>query len=1255
MIKKIVLALAVIIQFVVSAAFAQSIADIATPKIVPPSPDAAALGKYGQIPVDKSTGIPSISIPLYDIKTPRFTLPISLSYHASGVKVDENASWVGLEWSLNAGGVVTRSIVGIPDESPNGYLNNVQSVLTPQALAANFHADSAFIEMVNSGLADSQPDNFFYNFAGHSGAFVFGVKGTPLLIPYKPLQITMNKTGNSSFTIVDESGNSYYFNNPELNYSSINNELSAATSWYLTQMVSADKSDTIKFYYTPPSSTNFTDAAFSFYENLGTYQGANGLSGTKATTNLNTSQQIYPDSIVFKGGKVNFISSGGRLDNGTLALDSVIISNYDYNLKTYKRLKSFRIITDYFHSTLSNPAGYNSTQAPYRLRLAALTENDQNNVAIKTHRFAYDTTVMLPPVHNFGQDNWGYYNGKYANQMLLQAQNIVSNYSYSATQGSLSAAPITYVIGDGNGANRGVSPANMQAGILQKITYPTGGSTVFTFEPHQYMPTYSDSTITLQSFAIGAYQGTSAIFFTAVAAMFNPNTPSGGPVQFHIHINGTQAGGYNNSTNYVEVINTSTQAVLASYYAENSTQDFYVSLTLAAGTKYEMLAVANGGTMSSNPTTLPQSSITTSYQVATTPVLTYVGGLRIKSIVNYDSNGAMLTTETYKYGAGQFLTNANIMTNVSGHSFIFGINEMASGTTYSNNSVYPLSTLNSSTVAYPQIIVYHGDTVNNIGISVYNYTLTPDSLLIWTTPQVIVPGAFLQSEVGVGIEGLKFIPRLWQNGDPVSESHYINSGNGVYTLEQSKQTTYQTFFRTGGSGTYIAFGYEFPKAPRNSFPNQYVTINDFIVYSYPISVGSRLPVYTTTTTETTDTVQYFYDNLTHMQPTRIQSFDGKGNTWLKQVKYPQDMVNANLDPTGIYAAMSAANIISPVIQFTESKNGTQEEQSVTSYSYSTPGIIKPQNVSLATLSNPAEVRLSYQKYGTNGNLLTVAKTNGPPASYIWGYNGEYPVAEVTNANANDVFYESFEDGNGNSTSGAKTGYYSHTGSYSRTLTGLDNGNYLLTYWQQSGAAWGLVSAPVTVSNSTGGASNGTYTISLNAQIDDIRFYPAGSQMVTYTYIPTVGVSSVTDAKNETTFYEYDQFERLLNIKDINGNIIKSFCYNYAGQATGCDIKPLPAPQPTTYGFTLTNSTGVSGFVAIFSGTAGTFNFNFLTSGSTVVQVPAGSYTVTVNPIGQTYRKFTLGARAPITAPGYGFSNVMVGPTNTETPLIISNP
>ncbi len=64
--------------------------------LIPPTPEAASLGKYGTNPVGMYTGIPSISIPLYQIKQKDLLLDLSLSYHAGGIRVEETAPWTGL-------------------------------------------------------------------------------------------------------------------------------------------------------------------------------------------------------------------------------------------------------------------------------------------------------------------------------------------------------------------------------------------------------------------------------------------------------------------------------------------------------------------------------------------------------------------------------------------------------------------------------------------------------------------------------------------------------------------------------------------------------------------------------------------------------------------------------------------------------------------------------------------------------------------------------------------------------------------------------------------------------------------------------------------------------------------------------------------------------------------------------------------------------------------------------------------------------
>src|SRR6478752_3075473 len=106
-------------------AFSQAAADF--PKVIPPSPNAANLGKYVETPVGLFTGTPQINIPIYDIKEGDLNLPISLSYQAGGITVSEIASSTGLGWALNAGGVITRRVEGLMDESASGYLKSYSS------------------------------------------------------------------------------------------------------------------------------------------------------------------------------------------------------------------------------------------------------------------------------------------------------------------------------------------------------------------------------------------------------------------------------------------------------------------------------------------------------------------------------------------------------------------------------------------------------------------------------------------------------------------------------------------------------------------------------------------------------------------------------------------------------------------------------------------------------------------------------------------------------------------------------------------------------------------------------------------------------------------------------------------------------------------------------------------------------------------------------------------------------------------------
>lgn len=145
---------------------------------VPPSPNAAALTKFGNIPVGPATGIPQVTIPIYQYtsKSNGLSLPISLDYHAGGVRVDEVASNVGIGWALNAGGVVSRGVKGTPDEDQDGFLNTPWFDGATGNSPATAPSSKPFVKAYNRTL-DIEADLFTFNFNGRSGRFVYGRNG----------------------------------------------------------------------------------------------------------------------------------------------------------------------------------------------------------------------------------------------------------------------------------------------------------------------------------------------------------------------------------------------------------------------------------------------------------------------------------------------------------------------------------------------------------------------------------------------------------------------------------------------------------------------------------------------------------------------------------------------------------------------------------------------------------------------------------------------------------------------------------------------------------------------------------------------------------------------------------------------------------------------------------------------------------------------------------------------------------------------
>lgn len=264
------------------------------------SPNAAALGEYGEIPVSLYTGIPEISLPVYTMNTGNHNLSVSLSYHGGGVRPDRHPGWVGLGWTLNCGGNITRVVKGLPDESNwynvhmyaadyilysanMGYFNYASS-LQSGFMARGTDEPSKLKPIVGAEVVekyyDSEPDQYIINLPGITGSFYYDHNNRWVVQSNKPIKVVFDVgyTSNYSypfdskindqfyacrsrsinnFQIVDDYGTIYTFggkDKPEaIEYSvgffTQDSEEIAATTWHLTSIKYMDGRE-ITFDYT---------------------------------------------------------------------------------------------------------------------------------------------------------------------------------------------------------------------------------------------------------------------------------------------------------------------------------------------------------------------------------------------------------------------------------------------------------------------------------------------------------------------------------------------------------------------------------------------------------------------------------------------------------------------------------------------------------------------------------------------------------------------------------------------------------------------------------------------------------------------------------------------------------------------------------------------------------------------------------------------------------------------------------------------
>lgn len=131
---------------------------VSSKDIIPKSPEAAAFDRIKDIPVNLYRGTLDFSIPLYTITDGDLSLPMSLDYQGSAIRVDQEATWVGLNWLLNVGGIITTRV-----SAETGETNGVVATSCGDPIA--IHGDT----ICNSYIRDwkralENPSNYIISY-----------------------------------------------------------------------------------------------------------------------------------------------------------------------------------------------------------------------------------------------------------------------------------------------------------------------------------------------------------------------------------------------------------------------------------------------------------------------------------------------------------------------------------------------------------------------------------------------------------------------------------------------------------------------------------------------------------------------------------------------------------------------------------------------------------------------------------------------------------------------------------------------------------------------------------------------------------------------------------------------------------------------------------------------------------------------------------------------------------------------------------
>lgn len=1073
--------------------------------IIPNSPTTAKFEEVVLPKINEFNGTLDFKIPIYTITQDDITIPIYLQYDSRGVRVEEEAGWVGQSWTLVAGSIITRNQVGIPDDikenvgfkptstpviNPITGTSSIYFCTVPEVYdncgwfySKNIIDDIISIEesngsyvigthqdeidyfwKINYGAADTAPDFFnMYLSGGQSERFFFEDLNTIHFSDKNSIKLNYSldpNLGIQSFDVTDIKGTQYKFNNIE--YLRYQRENYVSNSYPATPSTPAKTTPINRLASVPAFGPySFWDAygnaicwantadpdASAIAERL--WPKAWHVSEIKTTKGSRITYQ-YENETFYKLSNTNYqrnlyasTPSGGIFlaYNGTNELQKIV----------YPRLKSItwdlgeiRFISNATREDVYSNSDLHITSAAKKLDKIVIYDNRGN--IIKQIAFKHSYKMAEGYSNSLPEHEKSLYKRLYLDEIQLIDSN---SEEYNAYKFEYNSTLMPYKFSFEQDYWGYFNNNNGTSFLPNLWWYPDEqrdhiDQGLFSLYPR---PSYSGQE--KRSFD---YHGGAIAFsdrrpngtFSKAGTLEKVIYPTGGEMLLEYEQNQFSWRGTTVDGPGLRIKTTT---------LKESTNDVN---PLIVDYVYDSNGQTNGKLR-----TLPVFAGTGRYLSPSTPTPSHYISSYPMNFFNSAFNADFGYTKVEKLFRG----NTN---GLEEKQFSFLIDLGATSYTDNHNNLIYETSINHMDTHLNYIISGAGDPLHIPNTTDY-YPFPP--------------------ETNVSIA----------NGKPTA----INSKDQNGNLVQS-----------------VSYNYEFDNNP-NFIKSLFVSPGEGTAVIKYLST-KHLAVQNTVTdhfsnSQITNSTSYLYNEDYLISET--STVNSKGQTIREKHRYPRDLIVSG-PSSNVYEQMVDKNMLDFSIEMVRSLNGSIlsseinafrniTSNSQTSYAPSkflelelfAPSVTYSNAVGISSglqLDANMKEEIIYDRFDTKGNLTEYHRKDDVHTIIIWGYAQTLPVAKIENAT------------------------YSQVSSYISNIQTLSNNDNDRTQ-DNSG-------------------SEGALRVALN----NLRNVPslASAMITTYTYDPLIGITSITDPRGQSVFYEYDTFNRLTLTKDLDGNIIQSNEYNY---------------------------------------------------------------------------------------------------------------